>query len=105
MHKTEVLKGSLPFKSETKTYQAAGIKNPYVFVSSTTQCKLKEELITWNFKFIEYAQGKMEGVRLSASLKVENIPGAGKVTAGREVNRLIEIDAEQIMSVFTEDKK
>lgn len=99
-----------------KTYEAAGIKYPYVLVNSTTQCKLifrtkeqhsEEELkkITWNFEPIEHAKGKTEGVGLSASLKVENIPGSGKVTAGGEVNRFIEIDAEQIMAVFTEDKK
>lgn len=111
----------LPFiQVGDKTYDAAGIKYPYVLVSSTTQCKLifrtkekhtEEELkkITWNFEPIEddkgKTKGKMEGVGLSASLKVENIPGSGKVTAGGEVNRFIEIDAEQIMAVFTEDKK
>ena len=53
-----------------KTYVAAGIKYPYVLVSSTTQCKLifrtnekhtEEELkkITWNFETIENAQGEM----------------------------------------------
>lgn len=99
-----------------KTYEVAGTKYPYVLISSTTPCKLifrtqeqhsEEELkkITWNFESIEDAKGKMEGVGLSASLKVENIPGSGKVTAGGEVNRLIEIDAEQLIAVFTEDKK
>ena len=61
--------------------------------------------ITWNLEPIEHAKGKTEGVGLSASLKVENIPGAGKVTPGGEVNRFIEIDEEQIMAVFTEDRK